>query len=112
MPGDVVAGAGGHDAQRHIRHGDDVHAQVHHAVTADDDQRLDVLVWSVSQKSTASTTRLLIRAAAHVEHLVPGFAQEPAGDVVGSRMTAASGGGIGQQGYTHEGTDAKVRKNG
>jgi len=82
------------------------------AVTADDDQRLDVLVWSVSQKGAASTTRLFIRAAAHVEHLVPGLAQEPAGDVVGSRMTAASGGGIGQQGYTHEGTDAKVRKNG
>ena len=87
MPGDVVTGAGGHDAQGHACRGDDVHPQMHHAVPADDDQRLNVPAGSVSQKSPSGVTCLLIGAATHVEHLVPGLDQDLAGDVVGGRMT-------------------------
>ena len=87
MPGDVVAGSGGNDAQRHARCGDDVRSQVHHAVPTDDDQRLDTVARPVLKESAAGVTRLFVRAAAHMEDLVPGLTQDPAGDLVGSRVT-------------------------
>ena len=73
VPGDVVAGSGGNDAQRHTRCGDDVHSQVHHAVPTNDDQSLDPVARSVLKESLAGVTRLFIRTAAYMEDLVPGL---------------------------------------
>ena len=39
-PGHVVARARGHQSQRHVRPGDEVHAGVEHAVPAHDDERV------------------------------------------------------------------------
>ena len=90
MPGDVVTGASGHDAQRHARRGDDVHPEVDHAVPADDDQCLDVPVWPVAQEGPPCATRLLVGAATDAEDLVVGLGQQPAGDVVGGSMTPST----------------------
>ena len=110
MPGDVITSTGGHDAQRYPRRGDDVDPQVHHAVPANDDQRLNVTVRSVSQEGPAGTARLVVGATTYVEDLVPSFAQDLAGDVVGGRVTPPSRRGIGQQSNAHEVADTKVRK--
>ena len=97
VPGDVVTGAGGHDAQGHTRRGDDIHPQVDHAVPADDDQCLNIPMRPVPQEGPSCVTRLLVGAATDVKDLVAGLGQDPAGDVVGGRMTSSARGGGWQQ---------------
>ena len=101
MPGDVIAGAGGHDAQRHARRGDDVYPQVNHAVPADDDQCLNVPVRPVAQEGPSCATRLLVGAATDMKDLMAGLGENPEGNIVGGRMTASARGGVGQQSDTH-----------
>ena len=106
MTSDVIAGPHRDNAQRHIRGGDDIEAEVDGAVPTDHDQGVETAV--ALEQSGGIRTRLAVGGAVGDDDIMTGGDERGDGDVRGAAMTSPSGRRIGDQSNAHSGDGAAM----